>query len=112
LPEPTGNMVIDAKFPLENFRKLQNGQLTDSEKKLVETQFRIDIKKHIQDISEKYIIPGETSDGAMLFIPAEAVFAEIHAHFDDLVEFAQQKRVWLASPTTMMAILTTARAVL
>lgn len=112
LPEPTGNMVIDAKFPLENFRKLQNGQLTESEKKLVETQFRIDIKKHIQDISEKYIIPGETSDGAMLFIPAEAVFAEIHAHFDDLVEFAQQKRVWLASPTTMMAILTTARAVL
>ena len=112
LPEPTGNMVIDSKFPLESFRKLQNNQLTDAEKKLIETQFRIDIKKHIQDIAEKYIIPGETADGAMLFIPAEAVFAEIHAHFDDLVEFAQQKRVWLASPTTMMAILTTARAVL
>lgn len=112
LPEPTGNIVIDSKFPLENFRKLQNNQLTDSEKKLIETQFRIDIKKHILDIAEKYIIPGETADGAMLFIPAEAVFAEIHGHFDDLVEFAQQKRVWLASPTTMMAILTTARAVL
>ena len=112
LPEPTGNMVIDAKFPLESFRKLQNGQLTESEKKLIETQFRIDIKKHIQDIADKYIIPGETADGAMLFIPAEAIFAEIHGHFEDLVEFAQQKRVWLASPTTMMAILTTARAVL
>ncbi len=112
LPEPTGNMVIDAKFPLEGFRKLHNKQFNESEKKLIETQFKIDIKKHIQDIAEKYIIPGETADGAMLFIPAEAVFAEIHANFEELVEFAQQKRVWLASPTTMMAILTTARAVL
>src|SRR3990167_11226791 len=112
LPEPTGNIVIDAKFPLENYRKLQNPQLTDAEKKLIETQFRIDIKKHIQDIADKYIITNETADGAMLFIPAEAIFAEIHANYDDLVEFAHQKRVWLASPTTMMAILTTARAVL
>lgn len=112
LPEPTGNIVIDAKFPLETFRKLHNPQLTDAEKKLIETQFRMDIKKHIQDIADKYIIENETADGAMLFIPAEAIFAEIHANYEDLVEFAQQKRVWLASPTTMMAILTTARAVL
>jgi DNA recombination protein RmuC len=112
LPEPTGNIAIDSKFPLENFRQLQNTQLTTAEKKVVETQFKIDIKKHIQDIAEKYIIPGETADGAILFIPAESIFAEIHAHFEDLVEFAQQKRVWLTSPTTMMAILTTARAVL
>src|SRR3989338_1546411 len=112
LPEPTGNMVIDAKFPLENYRKLQNTQLTDAEKKLIETQFKNDIKKHIQDITEKYIIPGETADGAMLFIPAEAIFAEIHAKQAELVEFSQKKRVWLVSPTTMMAILTTARAVL
>ena len=112
LPEPTGNIVIDAKFPLESFRRLQNESLTDAEKKIVETQFKIDIKKHIQDIAEKYIIPGETSDGAMLFIPAEAIFAEIHSKFEELVLFAQQKRVWLVSPTTMMAILTTARAVL
>ena len=112
LPEPTGNIVIDAKFPLESFRRLQNESMTDAEKKIVETQFKIDIKKHIQDIAEKYIIPGETSDGAMLFIPAEAIFAEIHGKFEELVLFAQQKRVWLVSPTTMMAILTTARAVL
>ncbi|HLB56833.1 MAG TPA: DNA recombination protein RmuC [Coxiellaceae bacterium] len=112
LPEPTGNMVIDAKFPLESFRQLQNTQLTVAERKVIETQFKTDIKKHVQDIAEKYIIPGETADGAMLFIPAEAIFAEIHGSFEDLVEFAQQKRVWLASPTTMMAILTTARAVL
>ena len=110
LPEPTGNIVIDAKFPLENYRRLQNA--TDSEKKSLEQQFRLDIKKHIQDIAEKYIIENETTDGAMLFIPAEAIFAEIHAHFADLIDFAQQKRVWLVSPTTMMAILTTARAVL
>lgn len=112
LPEPTGNIVIDSKFPLENFRKLQNTQLTEAEKKLAEAQFKIDVKKHIHDIAEKYIISGETADGAMLFIPAEAIFAEIHAKHEELVEFAQQKRVWLVSPTTMMAVLTTARAVL
>jgi DNA recombination protein RmuC len=111
LPEPTGNIAIDAKFPLENYRKIQNAG-NDTDKKTAETQFRIDIKKHIQDIAEKYIIENETSDGAILFIPAEAIFAEIHANYEDLIEFAHQKRVWLTSPTTMMAILTTARAVL
>src|SRR3990167_5904248 len=110
LPEPTGNIVIDAKFPLENYRRLQ--QATDADKKPLEQQFRIDIKKHIQDIADKYIIENETADGAILFIPAEAIFAEIHANYAELVEFAQQRRVWLVSPTTMMAILTTARAVL
>lgn len=112
LPQPTGNIAIDSKFPLENFRQLQNMQLTSAERKVAETQFKVDIKKHIQDIADKYIISGETADGAILFIPAEAIFAEIHAHYEDLVEFAQQKRIWLTSPTTMMAILTTARAVL
>lgn len=111
LPEPTGNLVIDAKFPLENYRRLQNAD-NDADKKVADTAFRNDIKKHIQDIAEKYIIENETSDGAILFIPAEAIFAEIHGHYEDLVEFAHQKRVWLTSPTTMMAILTTARAVL
>lgn len=111
LPEPTGNIAIDAKFPLENYRKLLQAQ-TDSEKKIIETQFKSDIKKHIQDIADKYIIENETADGAILFIPAEAIFAEIHANHEDLVAFSQQKRVWLTSPTTMMAILTTARAVL
>ena len=71
-----------------------------------------DIKKHIKDIADKYILPGVTSDGAVMFIPAEAVFAEIHAHYYDLVEEAQRARVWLVSPTTLMAVLTTARAVL
>ncbi|EKD70713.1 MAG: hypothetical protein ACD_46C00429G0006 [uncultured bacterium] len=112
LPEPTGNVTIDAKFPLETFRILIDSSISPAEKKAAEQQFKIDIRKHIQDIAEKYIIPGETAEGAILFIPAEAVFAEIHAHYSDLVEIAQRAKVWLVSPTTMMAILTTARAVL
>jgi DNA recombination protein RmuC len=112
LPEPTGNIAIDAKFPLENYRLLIDSSLTEADRQAAERQFKIDIKKHIQDIAEKYIIPGETSDGAVMFIPAEAVFAEIHAHHSDLVEFAQKYKIWMVSPTTMMAILTTARAVL
>ena len=112
LPEPSGNIAIDAKFPLETFRMLMNSNLSDIEKQQTERQFKIDIRKHILDIAEKYIIPGETADGAVMFIPAEAIFAEIHAHHVDLVELAQKSRVWLVSPTTMMAILTTARSVL
>ncbi|MDR3477098.1 MAG: DNA recombination protein RmuC [Gammaproteobacteria bacterium] len=112
LPEPTGNIVIDAKFPLENYSKLIDSSLGDTDRAQAESQFKKDIRKHIQDIAEKYIIPGETTDGAMMFIPAEAVFAEIHGRHQDLVEAAYRAKVWLVSPTTMMAILTTARAVL
>ncbi len=112
LPLPTGHVAIDSKFPLENFQILTDFATQSTERKLAEQRFRQDIKKHISDIASKYIIRGETAEGAMMFIPAEAVFAEIHAHFPDLVELAQRNNVWLASPTTMMAILTTARAVL
>jgi len=112
LPEPTGTICIDSKFPLESYQRMTDTTLGDADRKTAEQQFRQDIKKHIKDISSKYIIPGETSDGAMMFIPAEAVFAEIHGHYPELVEEAQRARVWLASPTTMMAVLTTSRAVL
>ncbi|MAS98705.1 MAG: DNA recombination protein RmuC [Kiritimatiellaceae bacterium] len=112
LPEPTGKLCIDSKFPLESYQRLSNPDISEPERKQAEQQFRQDIKKHIKDIAEKYIISGETADGAVMFIPAEAVFAEIHARFPDLVETAQQVRVWLTSPTTMMAVLTTSRAVL
>lgn len=113
MPQPTGNVVIDAKFPLETYRKLTNQEtLSELSLKQLKQQFRQDLKLHIQAIAEKYFIPGETADGAMMFIPAEAIFSDIHAHYADIVEFAYQKRVWLVSPTTMMAILTTARAVL
>jgi DNA recombination protein RmuC len=113
LPEPTGNVVIDAKFPLESYRRLSAQNISSAaEKREAEQQFRVDIRKHLTDISGKYIIPNETADGAMMFIPAEAIFAEIHANYPDLIELSHKLRVWLVSPTTMMAILTTARAVL
>ena len=113
LPPPSGNVVIDAKFPLETYRKL-NEQPPPSATALksLQQQFRQDLKVHIQAIAEKYLIPGETAEGALMFIPAETIFSEIHAHYPDIVEYAHQKRVWLVSPTTMMAVLTTARAVL
>jgi DNA recombination protein RmuC len=112
LPEPTGNMVIDSKFPLDSFQRMVDPDAHATDRTSAERQFKQDIKKHIADIADKYIIANETADGAMMFIPAEAVFAEIHAHHSDLVEEAQRRRVWMVSPTTMMAVLTTARAVL
>ena len=112
LPEPTGNIAIDAKFPLETFHKLNDSSISGHERTQLEQQFRIDIKHHIKAIAEKYIIPNETADGAIMFIPAESLFAEIHGNYPDLVDFAYQSRVWIVSPTTLMAVLTTARAVL
>ncbi len=112
LPEPSGNIVIDAKFPLETYQLLTDINIEPNAKHALEQQFRIDISKHLDDIATKYIIPNETSDGAMMFIPAEAIFAEIHSHYPDLIEKSHKLRVWMVSPTTMMAVLTTARAVL
>jgi DNA recombination protein RmuC len=112
LPDPTGHIAIDSKFPLDSFQRMMDNESSDAERLLAEKQFRLDIKKHIKDIADKYIIEKETADGAIMFIPAEAVFAEIHAHQPQLVEEAQRARVWLVSPTTLMAVLTTARAVL
>ena len=112
LPQPTGNIAIDAKFPLEAYRRMTDIDRSQLERKRAEQQFKQDIKKHIRDITEKYIIKGTTSDGAVMFIPAEAVFAEIQAHHPDLVEESMNARVWMVSPTTLWAILNTARAVL
>ncbi len=112
LPSPTGSIAVDAKFPLEGFRKLTDIDLPKTELRAAAAQFRQDIRHHILAVASKYIIPGETAEGALLFIPAEAVFAEIHAHYYDLVEEAQRQRVWLVSPTTMMAVLTTSSAIL
>ncbi len=112
LPKPTGHIAIDAKFPLESFKQLMDDTLSETDKRKFEQRFRHDVLEHIQAVASKYIVPGETSDGAILFIPAESIFAEIHARYPDLIEQAHTKHVWLASPTTMMAILNTARAVL
>jgi DNA recombination protein RmuC len=112
LPKPTGNIVIDAKFPLENYRRLTDNTLSDIERKQAEQLFKRDVKAHIDAIASKYIIANETADGAIMFIPAESIFAEIHAHHPDLIDLSHKSKVWLVSPTTMMAILTTIRAVL
>ena len=112
LPEPTGTVAVDSKFPLENYHKMFDSSLSDTEQNLAEKQFKADIKKHVDDIATKYIIPNVTSDGAVMFIPAEAVFAEIHAYHPEIIDYAMIKRVWLVSPTTLMAVLNTARAVL
>jgi DNA recombination protein RmuC len=112
LPEPTGNIVIDAKFPLETYQKLMSPETSPIERKSLQQQFRQDLQKHIKDIAEKYIIPNETTDGAMMFIPAEAIFAEVHANYPEVITMSQRLKVWLVSPSTLMAVLTTARAVL
>jgi DNA recombination protein RmuC len=112
LPPPTGNVPIDAKFPLESYRRMVDTDAPEAERAQAAQRFRLDVRRHVEDIAAKYLVPGETADGAVMFVPAEAVFAEIHARFPDLVEEAQRRRVWLASPTTLMAILTTALAVL
>ncbi len=112
LPEPTGTVAVDSKFPLENYHRMFDSKLSDAEQLLAEKQFKLDVKKHVDDIAKKYIISNVTSDGAVMFIPAEAVFAELHAYHQDVIEYAMNKRVWVVSPTTLMAVLNTARAVL
>ncbi len=112
LPQPTGNVPIDSKFPLENYRRKVDSALPEEVRRQAGRDFARDVQTHIEDVAGKYILPGETAEGAMLFIPAEAVFAEIHAAHPELIERAQRLRVWLASPTTLMAVLTTARAVM
>lgn len=112
LPEPTGTVAVDSKFPLENYHRMFDTDLSGVEQAAAGKQFKVDVKRHVDDIATKYIIPNVTSDGAVMFIPAEAVFAEIHAYHPDVVDYAMNKRVWVVSPTTLMAVLNTARAVL
>lgn len=112
LPEPTGRVPVDSKFPLENYNRMFDPALAEADRSAAMRQFKADVKKHVDDISFKYLIEHETSDGAVMFLPAEAIFAEIHAHHPDLVEYAMQRRVWPVSPTTLMAVLNTARAVI
>ncbi|WP_020181766.1 DNA recombination protein RmuC [Methylotenera sp. 1P/1] len=112
LPEPTGTVAVDSKFPLENYHRMFDTSLSEAMQAQAEKQFKADVKKHVDDIAAKYIIPNVTSDGAVMFIPAEAVFAEIHAYHPEVIDYAMNKRVWVVSPTTLMAVLNTARAVL
>jgi len=111
LPNPPGPICIDSKFPLEAYEALRNAK-TDWELNEAARFLRTSVKKHIKDISEKYILDGETADGALMFLPSEAVYAELHANFPELVRDGFAARVWIVSPTTCMATLNTMRAIL
>ena len=105
-PEPLGVIAIDSKFPLENYQNMVDKNI-DSEKREYYTKlFKQDIKKHIDAISSKYIIVGETAEQAIMFLPAEAIFAEVNAYHSDIINYAYKKRVWLSSPTTLISTLT------
>ncbi|OAN45790.1 DNA recombination protein RmuC [Magnetospirillum moscoviense] len=111
LPNPPGSIAIDAKFPLESFHLLRNAK-DDAERTLAGRAFATAILKHVRDIAEKYIVPGQTAESALMFLPSEAIYAELHANFPDVVEKSFRAKVWIVSPTTLMATLNTVRAVL
>jgi len=112
LPAPTGLVCVDSKFPLENYKLMLDPKANEADRAIAQKAFRSDVRKHVDAIASKYIVDNETSDGAVMFVPAEAVFAEIHAYHSEVVDYAIGKRVWIVSPTTLMAVLNTARAVL
>ena len=111
LPNPPGDIVIDSKFPLEAWHSLQNADIK-AEQKAARKQLAIAVRGHVKDIQDKYIIAGTTAESACLFLPSEAVYAELHANMPDVIEASYKARVWIVSPTTMMATLNTVRAVL
>jgi DNA recombination protein RmuC len=111
LPNPPGPIAIDAKFPLESYRALREAR-EEAALAAARREFTQAIRQHVRDIAQKYIVPGETADSALLFLPSEAVYAELHASFPSLVEEAFRAKVWIVSPTTLMATLTTVRAIL
>ena len=111
-PLPLGTVAIDSKFPLESYQIMVDKNKSQMERSASEKQFKIDVKKHIDAISSKYIIPTVTSDQAIMFLPAEAIFAEINAYHPDIIEYANKKRVWITSPTTLMSTLTVIQVLL
>lgn len=111
-PEPLGLVGIDSKFPLEHYQEMVDKNKTLLEREAATKLFKADMKKHIDAISSKYIIPGVTSDQAILFLPAEAIFAEVNAYHSDIIEYAYKKRVWITSPTTLISTLTTIQVII
>ena len=112
VPEPVGNICIDAKFPLENYERMVDSNNDQATTKIFKKAFSDDLKKHIKDISEKYIIKDETADSAIMFLPAEAIFAYVTAYMPEIIEYAHQERVWISSPTTMMATMSSIQVIL
>ena len=111
-PEPLGLVAIDSKFPLENYRIMVDKNFDKASRETAAKLFKSDVKKHIDAIASKYIIPGVTSDQAIMFLPAEAIFAELNAYHTDIIEYAYKKRVWITSPTTLMSTLTTIEVII
>ena len=111
-PEPLGTIAIDSKFPLEQYQIMVDRNNSVEVRNQAEKMFKSDMKKHIDAISSKYIIPGVTSDQAILFLPAEAIFAEVNAYHTELLEYAYKKRVWITSPTTLISTLTTIQIII
>tara|TARA_R110002012_G_scaffold251760_1_gene429727 strand:- start:430 stop:1614 length:1185 start_codon:yes stop_codon:yes gene_type:complete len=111
LPNPPGSIAIDAKFPLESYHALSRAT-SDAEREVARKQMAVAILKHVKDISSRYIVPGETAESALMFLPSEAIYAELHANLPQVVEQSWKERVWIVSPTTLMATLNTVRAVL
>jgi len=111
-PEPLGVIAIDSKFPLEHYRIMVDKNKSELERDMASKQFKTDMKHHIDAISSKYIIPGITSDQAIMFLPAEALFAEVNAYYQDVIEYAYKKRVWIVSPTTLISTLTTIQVIM
>ena len=105
-PSPLGTIGIDSKFPLEHYQKMVDRKLSKEERLIAEKQFKLDVKKHIDAIADKYIIEGVTSRQAIMFLPAEAIFAEINAYHQDLIDYAYRRRVFITSPTTLISTLT------
>ncbi len=105
-PEPLGTIAIDSKFPLENYRLMVDKNLSVIEREKYEKMFKMDVKKHIDAIHDKYIINGVTTDQAIMFLPAEAIFAEINAYHSDIIDYSYKKHVWITSPTTLISTLT------
>jgi len=105
-PEPLGNIVIDSKFPLDNYKRMMDKTLGKQDRLNAEKEFKKDVKNHINAIKDKYIIPAETSEQAIMFIPAEAIFAELTSYHEDIMDYAQKHQVWIASPTTLLSTLT------
>ncbi len=111
MPEPPGPICIDSKFPLEDYKKF-TGSTNDQEKKDNLKFFHNAVQKHIRDISEKYILPGETADSAIMFLPSESIYSEINIRFPKLVNESRNKKVYMAGPDNLMLLLHTVRAIL
>lgn len=111
-PEPLGLIGIDSKFPLENYEIMVDKNVDENERKEATKRFKNDMKKHIDAISSKYIIKGVTNDQAILFLPAEAIFAEVNAYHQDIIDYSYNKKVWITSPTTLISTLTTLQIIM